>query len=306
MKTTNHNIRGISFLLLAILINSLQNVAVKWIGGNYSVLEIVAFRSLIALPCTLLFYRYEGRRGLPTTKQPKLETVRGLLLFLSYTTHMMGVAALTLADVESIRFSGPLMITILSVVLLGEKVELPRWLALLVGFVGVMLIVKPGSTTFNAGSLFILISVLFYALTIIVTRTLRTTESSATMAYYSSLVYLVAAFLLSPLAAAFGPMPHAQPSLAFLFHVWTLPTVRDLAVMGGLGLVWAGWMYFMTRAYSVAQASVAAPFEYASLPINIIWGFLLWREIPTWMTVWGAFLTLLSGLFILYREQKER
>ena len=306
MTTTNSNIKGIGFLLMAILINSLQNVAVKWIGGNYSVLEIVAFRSLIALPCTLLLYRYEGRRGLPTTKQPKLEIVRGIFLFLSYTTHMMGVAALTLADVESIRFSGPLMITILSVVMLGEKVELPRWLALLVGFVGVLLIVKPGSANFNAGSLFILISVLFYALTVMVTRRLRTTESSATMAYYSSLVYLVAAFLVSPLAAAFGEWPHAQPSLAFLFHAWTLPTILDLAIMAGMGLVWAGWMYFMTRAYSAAPASVAAPFEYASLPINMIWGFVIWREIPTVTTLTGAFLTLLSGLYILYREQKVK
>jgi len=304
MTTTNSNIKGIGFLLLAILINSLQNVAVKWIGGNYSVLEIVAFRSLIALPCTLLLYRYEGRRGLPTTKQPKLGIVRGIFLFLSYTTHMMGVAALTLADVESIRFSGPLMITILSVLILGEKVELPRWLALLVGFVGVILIVKPGSANFNAGSLFILISVLFYALTVMVTRRLRTTESSATMAYYSSLVYLVAAFQVSPLAAAFGRLPHAQPSLAFLFHAWTLPTILDLAIMAGMGLVWAGWMYFMTRAYSAAPASVAAPFEYASLPINMIWGFVIWREIPTVTTLTGAFLTLLSGLYILYREQK--
>jgi len=306
MTTTNSNIKGIGFLVLAILINSLQNVAVKWIGGNYSVLEIVAFRSLIALPCTLLLYRYEGRRGLPTTKQAKLEIVRGVFLFLSYTTHMMGVAALTLADVESIRFSGPLMITILSVLILGEKVELPRWLALLVGFGGVLLIVKPGSANFNAGSLFILISVLFYALTVMVTRRLRTTESSATMAYYSSLVYLVAAFLVSPLAAAFGEWPHAQPSLAFLFHAWTLPTILDLAIMAGMGLVWAGWMYFMTRAYSAAPASVAAPFEYASLPINMIWGFVIWREIPTVTTLTGAFLTLLSGLYILYREQKVK
>ena len=306
MTTTNSNIKGIGFLLLAILINSSQNVAVKWISGNYSVLEIVAVRSLIALPCTLLLYRYEGQRGLPTTKQPKREMVRGIFLFLSYTTHMMGVAALALADVESIRFSGPLMITILSVFLLGEKVELRRWLALLVGFVGVLLIIQPSSANFNVGTLFILISVLFYALTVMITRTLRTTESSATMAYYSSLVYLVAAFALSPLAAAFGEMPHAQPSLAFLFHAWTMPTLLDLSIMAGLGLVWAGWMYFMTRAYSIAQASVAAPFEYASLPINVMWGFVIWHEIPTLTTVAGASLTLLSGLYILIRERKTR
>jgi drug/metabolite transporter (DMT)-like permease len=149
------NLKGVSFLLLSMLIISLQNIAIKWIGGDYSVLEIVTFRSLVALPCTLLFYRYEGNRGLPKTQQGKLELIRGGFLFLSYTTYMMGLAALPLADIESIRFSGPLMITFLSVVILGEKVGPRHWLALNVGFVGVLLIVRPGSAAFNLGSIFI-------------------------------------------------------------------------------------------------------------------------------------------------------
>ena len=76
--------------------------------------------------------------------------------------------------------------------------------------------------------------------------------------------------------------------------------------MSGLGLIWAGWMYLLSRAYSLAQASVAAPFEYVSLPINIMWGFLIWHEIPTWLTLAGAFLTLASGMYVLYREQREQ
>ena len=301
MITTNANVKGVSFLLLAMLIGSLQSVAVKWIGGNYSVLEIVTFRTLTALPFTLLFFRLEGRRGLPTTPQPRLEYLRGLFLFLSYTTYMMGLAALPLADVEAIRFSGPLMITILSVAMLRETVELRRWLALLVGFMGVLLIVQPGSTTFNVGSLFILLSVFFYALIAIATRKLKTSDSSATMAYYSSLLYLGAACVSSPIAAAVGETPHAHPSIAFLFRAWSRPTLVDFAVMCGLGVVWAGWMYFMSRAYSVAPASVVAPFEYVSLPINMIWGFVIWRDIPTCQTLTGALLTLLSGVYILYR-----
>jgi drug/metabolite transporter (DMT)-like permease len=306
MKTTNKNLLGIGFLLLAMLIGSLQSVAVKWIGGNYSVLEIVTFRSLVALPITILFFRLEGGKGLPTTRQPKLQYVRGIFLFLSYTTFMMGLAALPLASVEAIRFSGPLMITILSVVMLSEKVELQRWLALLVGFAGILLIVQPGSTNFNEGSLFVLISVLFYALTVIFTRKMNATDSSATMAYFSSLVYLIAAFIFSPLAAAVGEIPNAHPSVAFLFHPWTMPTPLDLFIMSGLGLVWALWAYFMTRAYSTAQASVIAPFEYASLPISIMWGFLLWHEVPTLMTLAGAALTLASGMYLLVRDQKKK
>jgi drug/metabolite transporter (DMT)-like permease len=146
--------------------------------------------------------------------------------------------------------------------------------------------------------------VVFYALTVILTRKLQTTDSSATMAYYSSLVYLVAALVFSPLAIFVGEIPNTHPSIDFLLRNWTLPTLLDGVIMAGLGLIWAGWMYFMTRAYSIAQASVIAPFEYLSLPINIMWGYLIWQEIPTLLTLAGALLTLLSGIYILYRERK--
>lgn len=301
---SSSNLKGVGFLFLAILIISFQNIVIRWIGGDYSVLEIVAIRSLIALPATLLFFRYEGRQGLPTTQQPWIEYVRGLFLFLSYTTFKMGLTALPLAEVEAIRFSAPLMITILSMMLLGEKVGPVRWMVLLVGFIGVLLIVKPGTETFNLGSIFIMISVLFYSLTVITTRKLHVNDSSATMAYFSSLVYLAAALILAPLPAIVGYVPDAHPSISFLIRSWSMPTVFDLTIMAGLGLVWAGWMYFLSRAYSVAQASVLAPFEYISLPINILWGYLIWQETPTALTLAGAFLTLLCGLFILYHEQQ--
>src|SRR5690606_13178848 len=125
--------------------------------------------------------------------------------------------ALPLADVSAIRNSGPLMITLLSVVVLGETVGPRRWAALLVGFIGVLLIVRPGTGAFNLGSIFILVSVFLYALTVMVTRKLHTTDSSATMSYYSTLVYLAGASILAPLVLLVGDMPDAHPSIAFLF-----------------------------------------------------------------------------------------
>jgi drug/metabolite transporter (DMT)-like permease len=229
--------------------------------------------------------------------------MRGFFLFLSFTTYMMAVAALPLADVAAIRNSAPLMITFLSVIWLGEKVDPRHWLALFVGFLGVLLIVKPGSASFNLGSIFALIATLFYALNVMITRKLHGTDSSATMAYYSSLVYLVAAFILAPLVMGIGEIPEAHSSIAFLFRTWTMPAWLDLVIMAGLGLVWAAGMYFVARAYSLAPASVVAPFEYVPLLFNMMWGFLLWREIPKLSTLVGAFLTLSSGLYILYREQ---
>lgn len=287
------------------LIISLQGIVVKLIGGNYPVLEMVVLRNLVALPITLLFFRNEGKRGIPTTPQFKLEFIRGIYLFLSYTTAMMGLAALPLAEVEAIRFSGPMMITILSVIMLSEKVSFQRWVALVFGFSGVLFIVQPGSASFNPGSIFVLISVLFYALTVMVTRKLQTTDSSATMAFFSSLVYLVAAMIISPIVILAGEIPNANPSVAFLFRSWAMPSLLDGMIMAGLGLVWAGWTYFLARAYSVAQASAIAPFEYLSLPINLMWGYLFFKEIPTWLMLIGATLTLLSGMYIFYLNQKS-
>lgn len=300
------NLKGIGYILVAFLIFSLQNVAVKWIGGGYPVLEIVIFRSFIALPCTLLLFRWEGGRGWPRTQHYKLEWARGLFLFISYTTYFMGLAALPLGDVAAIRNSAPLLITFLSVVLLGEKVGPRRWLALLIGFSGVLLIVKPGAATFNIGSLFVLTATLFYTFNVITMRHLRTNDSSATMAYYSTLVYLVAAFILAPLAALVGEIPNAHPSIAFLFRPWVLPTFGDWLIMSGLGLVWASGMFLTARAYSMAQASVAAPFEYVALLYNVMWGYLIWGEVPTWAMWVGAVLTVLSGVYIWYRERRER
>lgn len=231
--------------------------------------------------------------------------MRGLFYFLSYTTYFMGLAALPLAEIAAIRFSSPLMITLLSVILLKEKVQFQRWLALIVGFIGVLIIIQPGSASFNIGSIFILLSVLTYVFAALVTRRLQTTDSSATMSYYSSLVYMVIAMVLAPVIIAIGPIANASPSIAFLFRFWSMPTLLDLLIMFGLGLVWAGGMFFNARAYSLALASVVAPFEYMSLPISTMWGFLLWHQFPPLATWTGAFITLVSSLYTLYQGKKE-
>src|SRR5262249_55264046 len=201
-----------------------------WIGGQYPVLEIVVFRSVIAVPLTLLLFRYEGGRGLPTTKRHTLEYVRGMFYFLSYTTYFMGLAALPLAEIAAIKFSGPLMITVLSVALLGEMVGPRRWLALFVGFGGVLLIVRPGMGSFNMGSIFILISVLFYALAAILTRKLQPTDSSATMSYYSSLVYLVATLVLTTLVMPVVDVPLSLSIGALLFRHWFNTSLFDWSI----------------------------------------------------------------------------
>ncbi len=300
------SIRGVGFILLAIFIFSLQNIAVKRIGGDYPLLEIVSFRSVVAIPLTLLFFRLEGKRGFPKTRRARLQFLRGLCYFLSYTAHFMALAALSLAEIAAIKYSAPLMITLLSVVLLRETVGPRRWLALLVGFSGVLLVIQPGSANFNVGSIFELISVLSYAFGAMVTRKLQTTESSATQAFYTSLVYLIGTAVIAPVVILIGDFPDAHPSVVFLFHAWAIPSLLDWLIMSSLGLLWAAGMYCIARAYSLSAASVVAPFEYAALPVSIMWDVVLWQVVPTWITLFGAFLTLSSGLYVFYHERRRR
>ncbi len=283
---------------------SFQNIAIKSLSAGYPVLQIVILRSLVALPATIILFWMEGNRGIPTTKQRRMELWRGLFLFISYTTYFMGLSALLLAEAASIRFSAPLTITALSVLMLGEKVGPRRWTALIVGFCGVLFIVQPGTANFNMGSVFVFVATVFYALALMLTRRLKNHDSSATMAYYSTLVYLVSAFVLAPLVLLVGEMPDAHPSIAFLFRAWSMPTLFDLSIMLGLGVVWASGMFLVAKAYSLALASVASPFEYVTLPINVMWGYVIWNEIPTLYTWLGAALTLGSGLYILFRETR--
>jgi drug/metabolite transporter (DMT)-like permease len=302
IKTSRNNFWGVGFLVLAVLTFSLQDIGIKSMGGSYPVLEIVIFRNMVALPCTLFLFYLEGGRGFPKTQRFGLESLRGLLLFLSYTTYIMGLAALPLAEIAAIRNSAPLLLTLLSVAWLGERVSVRHWVALIVGFMGVLLIVRPGSD-FNLGSTFILLATLFYALSVMLTRQLRITDSSATMAYFSSVVYMVIALLLVPLSLWVGEVPNAHPSIAFLFRAWIMPSPLDFSIMCALGLVWAAGMFFMAKAYSMTLASVVAPFEYIALPVSVMWGLLLWQEVPPVITWLGALLTVVSGLYILYQKQ---
>ena len=304
MSKLTNNIQGIIWIIVAMFIFSFQNIAIKSLSSGYPVLQIVILRSLVALPATIILFQMEGNRGLPSTQQKRLEYLRGFFLFISYTTYFMGLAALPLAEAASIRFSAPLTITALSVLMLGENVGPRRWVALIVGFCGVLFIVRPGTSSFNMGSVYVFIATVFYALSLMLTRRLKEYDSSATMAYYSTLVYLLSAFVLAPLAIVVGEMPDAHPSISFLFKAWSYPSLFDLSIMLGLGVVWATGMFLVAKAYSMALASVAAPFEYVTLPINVMWGYVIWSEIPTIATWIGAGLTLGSGLYILWRESR--
>lgn len=306
MSNTNQNkqsgsIRGILFLLTAVFIFNVQDVIIKFMSSDYAVLQIVLIRSLFALPIVFLILHFNGGPATLTTDQLSLQFLRGCVMFLAYIFFFLALAALPYSLTLGIFFSGPLFITALSVPLLKEVVGWRRWLAVLVGFGGVLIVINPGGASFNPATLLALASAVAYALSIILTRKLK--SSAPAMAVYTTGVYLLAALLLSPVFTNMQ-IDSAHPSLLFLLKAWSMPLPKDIFLIFVISLCWGTGMVLISEAYRSSEVALLAPFEYFAIFYGLIFGYIFWHEIPTPMMLAGVGIIVCSGLFIIYRENR--
>ena len=294
--------KGVTYLLAGIALFSVQDVVIKSLSGVYTVHEIVFVRSLIAIWFILLIVRHEGGASHLRTRRPLAHLARSFALFVAYTTFYLGLAAMPLADVVAIAFASPLFLTALSMPLLGEPVGRRRWSAVVVGFVGVLIMLRPGSGVLDPVALLPLVSAFAYACAAIITRRLAASESGSTMALYTTLFYIVATGLIGVVVGdgSFAGSEHA--SLAFLLRPWGMPSGIDWALFVMLGFIAAFGFYCLSQAYRVAQPSAVAPFEYSALIWAVLWGWLFWGDLPDAYIVGGIVLVVGSGLYVLHRE----
>jgi drug/metabolite transporter (DMT)-like permease len=230
-------------------------------------------------------------------------------MFMAYTCFYLALAAMPLVDTVALTFSSPLFLTALSILILGERASLRRWAAVATGFVGVLVMLRPGSSVFDPAALLAVAGALFYAVGGVQTRRLGGTESASAMAVYTTLFYLVAGGLVGLVAGQGLPAADAglggQPvhaSLQFLLRPWGQPTAPDLGLMALLGVIAALGFYLLSQAYRVARVTAVAPFEYLAVPLSVALGYLVWGDVPTGYTIAGATLIVGSGLYVLRRE----
>jgi S-adenosylmethionine uptake transporter len=291
---------GIAFVIAGVTVFSIQDVIIKSLSGDYPVLEIVFVRSLVSLPLLFAFAGLRGGRRLRTSR-PFEQAVRGVLMFLSYTTYYLALAALPLAEAVSLFYSAPLFMTALSGLLLGEHAGIRRWSAVAVGFLGVLVIMNPQGELSLAAALAVA-SALTYALSALLARRIGETDSAESMAVFSSLVYAV---LAGSAGLALGDGYFGQAGgqeLDFLLRAWTWPEPVDFALFCVCGVVAAIGFTCLAQAYRVAPATAVAPFEYASLPWAVLWGWAIWSEIPSPTLLVGIVLVVGSGLYVFRRE----
>lgn len=199
--------------------------------------------------------------------------------FCAFTAYSL----MPLADAYAFIFATPLLITVLSVPLLGETVRWRRWSAVVVGFIGVLIMLQPGGDSFDLAAGVALLAASASALSITLVRKLSATETTASIAFYTNAAVVVVMGCLLPI----GFVP---------------PTFEDLALMALAGLAGGAAVMFLIAGYRRAQAAVVAPFQYSQMLWGVLLGWLLWGDLPSTAVAMGATIVVGSGLYILYRE----
>lgn len=285
-----HNVRqdstahAIGFMLLGVSGGLGLDMCAKELLATYSLEQFVFLRSLIGLTIFLLIGKqFGGWRNL-VTRNWHWHLLRTVLATITMFAFFYGLARMPLVDALTLGFTAPLMVTALSVPFLGEHVGWRRWVAVTAGFIGVLIILRPGRTEISFASVSVLIAAFSYACMAITSRKLSTTESG-----YALSVYVIA-----------GPMIVSATMLRD--GSWLVPDVSGWLLFGLAGatsvITWVG----IIGAYRRASPALLAPFEYTALIGGAIAGYLIWNEVPDRWVVLGASIIIASGLFVVYRE----
>jgi len=303
LKATNPAIPIISALIAATAF-SINDLGIKFLSGDYPLHQIVLFRASIGLMFTLaIFVPLDGGLSNLKTRRFGMHLIRALFVVTANTLFFMGIAALPLSEATSIFFVSPMVITLFSILFLGERVGVWRWTAVLAGLLGVLIMFRPGTSSFQLASFFPFVAAICYAALHILTRKLGTTDKASTMAFYIQLTFV---FVSATVGLSFGDGRFAgtgDPSVDFLMRQWVWPqSTGDLMIMIGLGVASAIGGYAISQAYRLGEAATIAPFEYLSLILAIIWGITIFSEWPD-VTAWiGISLIFASGLLVFWRE----
>lgn len=275
---------GILVILFGILLFSGVDVLNKLLGQTLSVVQILWVRFLVFVPiAAAIAWRRDG--GIAwRSKRPLLQLARAALLTVEMGMFVAALKYLPLVDVQAILASAPLMVVALSVPLLGETVGWRRWTAVAAGFVGVLIIVRPGFVEIGTGAMLALIGTVMWAVYQIMLRLVGRDDPASTTALWTAVVGL------------------GMTSAVVPFH-WTPPSAEGWAMLAAIAVLGAGGHSALTKAFALAPASALQPFTYAQLVLSGWLGWLVFNDVPDVWTVTGAALIVVAGLYSLYRRR---
>jgi drug/metabolite transporter (DMT)-like permease len=283
----DHPFKGIALILLSTVFLGCSDVTAKYLSSTLSSIEITWIRfltfALILVPAMVPASPFYAMR----TARPGLHLMRGAVLLGSSLFFITGLRFLPIAEASATGFVAPLFVTALSIIFLNEKVGLRRWFATALGLVGVLIILRPGSSAFHPAAFFPVVSAACWAGTLILTRMMSGREAVITTMAYSSLTGLAILTAMVP-------------------FVWVTPSWQAIALGIFIGVASTAGQWIVVLAYRYGDASVLAPFSYTQLLWVSILGFFIFGEVPDVWTVTGAAFIVASGLYIAHRERVRR
>ncbi|WP_420407538.1 DMT family transporter [Hoeflea sp.] len=277
---------GIAVMLLAMALFSLNDAIGKWLVATYSVGQVLLVRSAVALLILVPFVWKTGSASILNAERPWLQFARVVFSTVEVFCFYCAVVYLPLADVMTFWLAAPVYVAALSPFLLGEKVGPVRWMAICLGFVGVLIALRPSGEVEPVAIMVAIVGTLAFALMVLTGRTLRGTPDK-TLVFFQLLGGLIAGLAAAP----FG---------------WVTPSGADLALLGTLGVVAMLAHICVNRAVKLADAAVVAPFQYTLLPWAVVLGWLFFDDVPRPLMLAGAVIIVISGLIIYVRDTRAR
>ena len=273
---------GFLYMFMSVCAFSLMDLIVKW-SDSYPLGQVIFFRGFFGVVLYFLIMPRDRIKNFYYTKRPGLHFLRcffGLIALLAIFTALRN---LPLATVVSISFAAPIFTTILSIFLLSEKVGFFRWLAVIVGFVGIIIITEPGFTSLNIYFIYPVIFCLGMSYVAITIRQLSTSEPVWLISLYFSATITLASFFTIP-------------------YGWIMPDIQDLILLMSIGILGGAANLWLSQSYKFSEVSLVTPLKYLALVFAIIFGYLIWNEVPSIKTLIGAFLVITSSVIIFRRE----
>ncbi len=284
MPSRNATLAGILMMLLGILLFSINDVMGKWLVATYTVGQVLLLRSAAALLVIVPFVLKQGVQRTLRPERPGLQLLRVMLGSCEVALFYWAVSHLPLADTMTLWLAAPVWAVVLAALLLGERVDAGRWLAVVAGFVGVAIALNPSGQSFSLPAIIALVGSLSFAAMMITGRQLRGTPD-VTLVFWQTLGALVMGLLLLP----FG---------------WVTPSLADLGLLGLLGIVAMVAHICVTRSLKLAEASVVVPYQYTLIVWALVFGWFVFGDWPTPAMLFGAALIIAAGLALLVLERR--
>ncbi len=280
------NLRGMAWMALSTVGFSAMHASVRYLSEEMHPFEIAFFRNFFGVLFIAPLFLRHGLRALRTTR-PLLHGMRAVLNVIAMLAFFYGLSLAPLAEVAALGFTAPIYATILTMIFLGERVGIRRWSAILLGFAGTFVVLRPGLDVVGPGQLLVLFSAATWGCTLLIIKVLGRTDSSVTITAYMVL-------LLAPL------------SLVPALFVWQWPTPEQLAWAALIGAVGTAAQFLMTHALKMAETAVVMPLDFLKLVWAAILGYAFFAQVPDMFTWIGGAMIFASAAYIAYRENKLR